>query len=109
MLPPSGQCLEVQCWNAKCNVSKTNFDVAQAFAPAELGERHGEELIRAGKAANPAVAAMALHAPLEFIVRDNLHDLSEKLLVLYSMPTAYGKKRTSEFQIIENHRNAVRL
>ena len=39
---------------------ETRFDVAQAVAPGQLGERHRDELIPAGKGANPIVPLVSI-------------------------------------------------
>jgi hypothetical protein len=57
---------------------QTGLDVAQALAIGELGERHAEELIPAGETPDAVIAAVALDASVEGIVRSEVEELSEE-------------------------------
>ncbi len=56
---------------------QAGFNIAQAFAAGDLGEGHGQELVLAGKAVRVAVAAVAGHAPPEFMLREEVHQLGK--------------------------------
>jgi hypothetical protein len=56
---------------------QTDFDVAQALAIGQLGERHGEELIPTGQAADAVIAVVPGYAPVELVVRQELGDLRQ--------------------------------
>ena len=53
-------------------------DVAQAFAPGELGKGHGAELLGAGQGAHPGIAFVPLHDARKAGPRNELHDLGEQ-------------------------------
>jgi hypothetical protein len=48
---------------------ETRFDIAQRFPSAELGKRHGDELIPAGKRSDAVVALVPRDRPPEFVPR----------------------------------------
>ena len=57
--------------------TQARFDVAQAFAVGQLGERHAEELIPAGEAAPSAIPVVAAYAAAEFAIRKEADQLGE--------------------------------
>ena len=57
--------------------TQARFDIAQAFAVGQLGERHREELIPAGEAAQPAIPVVAAYAASEFTIRKEVDQLGE--------------------------------
>jgi hypothetical protein len=57
--------------------AQTGFDIAQAFAPGELGEGQTEKLIPAGEALHFVIATVTFHAATEFHQRKKIHHLSK--------------------------------
>jgi len=49
-----------------CCERRQGFDIAQAFAPGELGEGQTEKLIPAGEALHFVIATVTFHAATEF-------------------------------------------
>jgi len=80
----SARSCRVSCWSPQAGVVEfgldgveAGFDVAEAFAEGELGEREGEELIAAGEPTGPGVAAVASDAGVEFVAWKELHELEK--------------------------------
>src|SRR6267378_5847173 len=61
----------------KASTAQTGFDIAQAFAPGELGEGQTEKLIPAGEALHFVIATVTFHAATEFHQRKKIHHLSK--------------------------------
>jgi hypothetical protein len=57
--------------------AQARFDVAQALAVGQLGERHGEILIPAGQILQVAITRIAGDALLELLVREELDQLGK--------------------------------
>ena len=57
-----------------------HFDVAEAFAPSELGERHDTKLLGAIHASDAGVASMVIDDAAEAPPRNEIHDLREERL-----------------------------
>src|SRR2546425_9082684 len=57
--------------------AQTGFDVAQTFAPGQLGKSHDGELFVAGQLADPEVAAIALNTLVEFVFGQTVQQLGE--------------------------------
>jgi hypothetical protein len=57
-----------------------HFDVAEAFAPSELGERHDTKLLGAIHASNAGIPAIAIDYSAEAPPRNEIHDLREERL-----------------------------
>ena len=55
--------------------AQARFDVAQALAVGQLGERHGEVLIPAGQILQVAITRIAGDTLLELLVREELDQL----------------------------------
>ena len=60
--------------------AQAGLDVPQTFAKRQLGERHAQALIHAGKALDLAVPAVPSHAALEYHRRQMPHELREDQL-----------------------------
>ena len=56
---------------------QTGFDVAQTFAPRQLGERQHEELFIGGQLADAEVAAVAGDTLVEFVFGQEVEELGE--------------------------------
>ena len=64
-----------------------DLDVSKALAIRELGERHRKKLIPARESPNASVSIVALDAATEFVVRKELHELSEYgLSLVHGLP-----------------------
>jgi hypothetical protein len=56
---------------------KTGFDVPKAFSISQLSESHAEELIEAGESSETIMTSMMSHAFVEFVSRQEIHELRE--------------------------------
>jgi len=75
--------------------SEARLDVAQAFAPRELGERHHVEVAPARERLNPFVALVPLHDTLEIPLRKVVHHLNEnRPSLMHSSPPPVSKAET---------------
>lgn len=66
--------------------AQAGLDVAQALSIGELCEGQRQELIPAGEASGPAVASVTVNAPMEIVVWDQCHELSEDRFSLVHRP-----------------------
>lgn len=57
--------------------TQAGLDVAQAFAERELGKGQTKKLIAAREATRPPIAAVAANAGVEFVSRQEIHQLGE--------------------------------
>ena len=57
--------------------TQAGFDIAEAFAVGQLGERHAEELIPTEEAAPSAIPVVAAYAAAEFAIRKEADQLGE--------------------------------
>src|SRR2546421_8524505 len=58
-------------------VTKTSFDIAEAFAIGELSKGQTEELIPAGEIFDVAIALVAIDANLKLVGWEEVHELRE--------------------------------
>src|SRR6266568_926668 len=77
--------------------TQTGFDVAQALAIGQLGERHAQELIQARERLHLPLARIAGHDSSKRVQRQMLHDLRKHQLsrVHYLLPrwtSSQGRK-----------------
>jgi hypothetical protein len=57
---------------------QTRFDVAQRFAPSQLGKRHDAKQLRTTERAHPGIAAMAIDDATKGLPGHKVHDLREQ-------------------------------
>jgi len=66
--------------------AQAGLDVAQAFAVGQLGEGHGEKLLPAREAANPAIPFVAKRATAKFSIRKMADQLRKDGAALVHAP-----------------------
>src|SRR5487761_2469259 len=59
---------------------KRDFDIAQAFAPGQLGERHDAKLLSAIHTPDAGVTGITVHNTVKARPRNEVHHLSENRL-----------------------------
>jgi hypothetical protein len=72
--------------------SKTALDIAQAFTVSQLGERHRQKLIIAGKRTNSIIATIAIDALTKFFLRKEVHHLRKNALPLIHCSTPFARE-----------------
>src|SRR5439155_23740765 len=69
---------------------QTYFNVTDTFAIGQLSESHRQKLFPTGEPANSFAAAVASHADVEIIVRNELQDLAEdRLFLAHAYPPSW--------------------
>ena len=74
--------------------AETRFDVAQALAVGQLGERHGKKLLPAGQATQSGVAAIPLDAAAKLTVGQKGDQLRKNGAPLVHAPSSTHTSRT---------------
>jgi hypothetical protein len=60
--------------------AQTGFDVAQTLAERQLSKGQAEKLVAAREAACPTIAPIATNAGVEFVTRQEVHQLGKHQL-----------------------------
>ena len=64
--------------------TETGLDVPQAFSIGELGKGHGKILVPTGEGLDLVLAAVPLHALMEFVCGQKIHKLGKHRLPLWA-------------------------
>ena len=79
-------CLQTHVKQLATIGGQAGFDVAQRFAPCELGKRHDAKQVRASQGANTCIAIVAVDDAREGLPRHELHYLCEQRLAHIHAP-----------------------